>query len=43
LIRREFGLEAARIILGHSSASVTDAVYAQRDMERIAQVMGAIG
>lgn len=43
LIRREFGREAARIILGHSSASVTDAVYAQRDMERVVEVMNKIG
>jgi integrase len=43
LIRREFGLEAARIILGHSSASVTDAVYAQRDMDRVVEVMNKIG
>ena len=30
-IRREFGLEAAAAVLGHSSAVITDAVYAERD------------
>jgi integrase len=43
LIRREFGLEAARIALGHSSAAVTDAVYAQRDMDRVVEVMRKLG
>ena len=43
IIRRDFGLETARIILGHSSAMVTDAVYAQRDMERVVHVMRKIG
>ncbi len=43
LIRREFGLEAARIALGHSSALVTDAVYAERDMEKVVEVMRKIG
>lgn len=42
-IRREFGLEAARIALGHSSALVTDAIYAERDMERVVEVMRQIG
>ncbi len=43
LIRREFGLEAARIVLGHSSALVTEAIYAERDMEQVASVMRKIG
>jgi integrase len=43
LIRREFGLEAARIALGHSSALVTDAVYAERDMDKVVEVMRKIG
>ena len=42
-IRREYGLEAARIALGHSSALVTDACYAQRDQDRIREIMGNIG
>jgi integrase len=43
VIRREFGLEAAQIALGHSSAKVTDAVYAERDMARVIEVMRRIG
>ena len=43
LIRREFGLEAAQLALGHSSAKVTDAVYAERDMARVLEVMKRIG
>lgn len=43
LIRREFGLEAARIALGHSSALVTDAVYAERDEEKVMDMMRQIG
>jgi integrase len=43
LIRKQFGLEAARLALGHSSALVTDAVYAQRDEERVVQVMKQLG
>lgn len=31
-IRREFGLEAAQVVLGHSSADITQ-VYAERDLE----------
>ncbi|MHC4416871.1 MAG: tyrosine-type recombinase/integrase [Planctomycetota bacterium] len=43
LIRREFGLEAAQLALGHSSAKVTDAVYAERDTARVIEVMKRIG
>ncbi len=43
LIRREFGLEAAQLALGHSSAKVTDAIYAERDMARVIEVMKRIG
>ena len=43
LIRREFGLEAAQLALGHSSAKVTDAVYAERDTARVIEVMRRIG
>lgn len=42
-IRRDFGLEAAQIALGHSSALVTDAVYAERDMAKAIEVMKRIG
>ena len=43
LIRQEFGLEAAQLALGHSSAKVTDAVYAERDAARVIEVMKRIG
>jgi len=42
-IRRDFGLEAAQIALGHSSALVTDAVYAERDMAKAVEVMRRMG
>lgn len=42
-IRREFGLEAAQIALGHSSALVTDAVYAERDTAKVVEMMKKIG
>ncbi len=41
-VRREFGLEAAQILLGHSKADVTQ-VYAERDMGRAAEVAAKIG
>lgn len=43
LIRREFGLEAAQLALGHASAVVTDAVYAERDHAKVVEVMRRIG
>lgn len=42
-IRRQFGLEAAQVVLGHSSARVTDAVYAERDGARVDEIMRQIG
>lgn len=42
-IRRGFGLEAAQLALGHSSANVTDATYAQRDQAKIIEIMCSIG
>jgi integrase len=41
-IRREFGLEAAQILLGHAKADVTQ-VYAERDMKKAADVALKIG
>lgn len=41
-VRREFGLEAAQVILGHSQANVTQ-VYAERDLAKGIQVAKAIG
>ena len=41
-IRREFGLEAAQVILGHAAADVTQ-VYAERDEEKAREVARKIG
>ena len=41
-VRKEFGLEAAQILLGHAKADVTQ-VYAQRDADRAVQVAKRIG
>lgn len=43
LIRRQFGLEAAQLALGHASALITDAVYAERDREKVIEIMRRIG
>ena len=42
-IRKSFGLEAAQLVLGHSSALVTDAVYAERDESKVAEVLKKVG
>ena len=36
-IRKQFGLEAAQVILGHSAANVTE-IYAERDAEKARNV-----
>jgi len=41
-VRREFGLEAAQVLLGHTKADVTQ-IYAERDMTRAATVAAKIG
>jgi integrase len=41
-IRREFGLEAAQVALGHAQANVTQ-VYAERDLAKAANVARLIG
>lgn len=41
-LRREFGLETARVILGHRSAAVTE-IYAELDMEKAREAMGKVG
>ncbi len=41
-VRKQYGLEAAQVLLGHSSADVTQ-VYAERDMGRATQVAAKIG
>lgn len=42
-IRRECGLEAAQLVLGHSFSLVTEAVYAERDQTKIAEVVRRMG
>ncbi len=41
-LRKEFGIEAARVILGHTSAAVTE-IYAEMDRKRAAEIMGIVG
>lgn len=41
-IRREFGLEAAQITLGHAGADVTQ-VYAERDLAKGVEVARRVG
>lgn len=41
-LRREFGLDAARVILGHTSAAITE-VYAEMDRKKAAEIMGVVG
>lgn len=41
-IRREFGLEASKTVLGHSSIKTTE-IYAEQDQQRAADVMRRIG
>lgn len=42
-VRRRYGLEAARVLLGHCSALVTEAVYAERDQQAAMRVAAEIG
>jgi integrase len=41
-LRKEFGLDVARVILGHSSPAVTE-VYAEVDREKAMVVMERVG
>jgi integrase len=42
LLRREAGIETARVVLGHATASVTE-LYAERDLDRAREIMGSVG
>jgi len=42
LLREQFGIEAARVILGHSSATMTE-VYAELDLSKAAEIMARVG
>lgn len=41
-LRKEFGIEAARVVLGHGSAGVTE-IYAEQDLARASEIMGKVG
>ena len=41
-LRKEFGIEAARIILGHRSAAITE-VYAEQDQQKAVEAMVRVG
>jgi integrase len=41
-IRKQFGLEAAQVALGHAAADVTQ-IYAERDLAKAAAVMAQVG
>jgi integrase len=41
-LRREFGLEAARIILGHHSSAVTE-IYAEKDEQQAVEAIIKVG
>jgi site-specific recombinase XerC len=41
-VRREHGIEMAKIILGHRSVVETE-IYAEADVRRATEIMGAIG
>jgi len=40
---RERWLEASALVLGHGSARVTDAVYAERDQTKVVGIMRLVG
>ena len=41
-LRREYGLEAAQVILGHKTLSVTE-IYAEKNVAKAREIMGAVG
>jgi hypothetical protein len=41
-LREQFGIEAARVVLGHRSAAVTE-IYAELDRETAARIMAQVG
>jgi flagellar motility protein MotE (MotC chaperone) len=42
VLRKEFRLDAACVILGHTSAAVTE-IYAKMDRKKAAEIMGVVG
>lgn len=41
-LRRQFGIEASRVVLGHSEVGTTE-IYAERDMEAARRIMSEVG
>lgn len=41
-LRKQFGIEGARVVLGHSSPTVTE-IYAERDNSAAARIMAEVG
>ncbi len=41
-LRKKFGIESARVVLGHSDAAITQ-VYAERDLEAAAEIAAQVG
>jgi integrase len=41
-VRQRYGIEAARQVLGHRSAAVTE-LYAEADLKKVVEIMRAIG
>jgi len=41
-LRKEFGLDVARVVLGHSSSAVTE-IYAEMDLTKAAEAMEKVG
>jgi integrase len=41
-LRKEYGLEAAQVILGHKSLSVTE-IYAEKNVAAAQRIMGEVG
>jgi integrase len=42
MLRKQFGIEAARVVLGHTSAAMTE-VYAEVDRKKAADIMASVG
>ena len=42
MIRRQYGLDAAQVLLGHQNIDVTE-IYAEKDYAKAAEVAGAVG
>jgi integrase len=42
VIRAKYGVEAAKVILGHTKVETTQ-IYAERDLEKAQEIMAEIG